>query len=72
MLTPPFELDAVTDCDCLAGLAADGQATHDAAACGAVFGLLQRIWSAGNALSDAISQRYFTHLDARSHATASR
>ena len=66
------ELDAVTDCDCLAGLAADGQATHDAAACGAVFGLLQRIWSAGNALSDAISQRYFTHLDARSHATASR
>ncbi|WP_198291564.1 alpha-E domain-containing protein, partial [Thauera sp. 63] len=66
------ELDAVADCNCLAGLAADGRATHDAAACATVFGLLQRIWAAGNTLSDVLSQRYFTHLDARSHATASR
>ena len=42
------------------------------AASGAASGLLQRTWPAGTALSDAISQRYFTHLDARSHATASR
>lgn len=35
-------------------------------------GTLQRLWVSGNRLADAVSLRYFTHLDARSQATASR
>jgi uncharacterized alpha-E superfamily protein len=33
---------------------------------------LHRIWLLGNALADGLSHRYFTHLDVRSQATASR
>ena len=33
--------------------------------------MLADIWTCGNALADALAQRYFTHLDARSRATAS-
>ncbi|ATE61546.1 circularly permuted type 2 ATP-grasp protein [Thauera sinica] len=33
--------------------------------------VLGDIWACGNRLADALSQRYFTHLDARSQATAS-
>ncbi|MDX9699981.1 MAG: circularly permuted type 2 ATP-grasp protein [Rhodocyclaceae bacterium] len=33
---------------------------------------LHTIWLSGNQLADALSLRYFTHLDARSQATASR
>ena len=33
---------------------------------------LAETWACGNRLADALSQRYFTHLDTRSQATASR
>lgn len=62
------ELDAIVASDCL-GSGAEGRS---APAAEAVLALLARIWNAGNGLADAISHRYFTHLDARSRATASR
>jgi len=66
------ELDAALACNCLLGLSLDHGSPRVAAACDTVNALLWRIWGAGNTLAEAISHRYFTHLDARSHATASR
>ncbi|WP_341646815.1 circularly permuted type 2 ATP-grasp protein [Thauera sp. SDU_THAU2] len=66
------ELDAERDCDCFERLALDPRKPAAAEARQTVASLLRRIWGAGNALADGISHRYFTHLDARSHATASR
>ncbi|MFT3759985.1 circularly permuted type 2 ATP-grasp protein [Thauera sp.] len=66
------ELDTELECDCFDRLTLDPRKASAIEAREAVASLLRRIWSAGNALADGISHRYFTHLDARSHATASR
>jgi len=66
------ELDAERDSDCFDRLALDPRKPVVAEARETIALLLRRIWDAGNALADGISHRYFTHLDARSHATASR
>ncbi|ENO89839.1 circularly permuted type 2 ATP-grasp protein [Thauera linaloolentis] len=66
------ELDAERHCACLDDLSLDPAQPAAREAREAVGSLLGRIWGAGNALADAVSHRYFTHLDARSHATASR
>ncbi len=66
------ELDAALLCEHLDRLAADPRQPSASAAREAVSALLWRIWHAANTLADDLSHRYFTHLDARSHATASR
>lgn len=65
---------ALSPCDCLgyelavAGAAGVPPAARHCAPLGEVLG---EIWACGNRLADALAQRYFTHLDARSQATAS-
>ncbi len=73
-LTQQLEtLQALSLCDCLivdaAGRAAGGAAEH--ARCADLHDFLAQTWACGNRLADALSHRYFTHLDARSRATAS-
>ena len=38
---------------------------------GPLLDVLASIWACGNEFADALAQRYFTHLDARSRATLS-
>ncbi|MBN8443803.1 MAG: alpha-E domain-containing protein, partial [Thauera sp.] len=66
------ELEAAGACDCLGAFGVECASPGAGADCETIAALLARTWSAGNLLADAISQRYFTHLDARSRATASR
>ncbi|MHB8788040.1 MAG: circularly permuted type 2 ATP-grasp protein [Thauera sp.] len=70
-------LDALSLCDCFvhelgearsaARITRTGHATH----CEPLRRVLADIWASGNQLADALAQRYFTHLDARSRATVS-
>ena len=66
-------LDALSLCDCFVHeLAAERtRATPRPRHCGPLHDVLADIWACGNELADALAQRYFTHLDARSRATLS-
>ncbi len=70
-------LSSLSLCDCLVReLAGAKQGRAKAGATGRHCEPLQQAlaetWACGNRLADALSQRYFTHLDTRSQATASR
>ncbi|TAH45951.1 MAG: hypothetical protein EYC67_09620 [Betaproteobacteria bacterium] len=69
------QLDALMSlslCDCLAHeLAGTAARAPSQRHCEPLQAVLADIWACGNRLADAVSQRYFTHLDARSQATAS-
>ena len=52
-------------------LSARGCAAAQARHCAPLRQVLDDIWRGGNELADALARRYFTHLDARSRATAS-
>ncbi len=66
-------LDALALCDCFVHELAEARtrATPQARHCEPLRAVLADIWTCGNALADALAQRYFTHLDARSRATLS-
>ena len=66
-------LDALALCDCFVHELADARtrAAPRTGHCEPLRAMLADIWTCGNALADALAQRYFTHLDARSRATAS-
>jgi uncharacterized circularly permuted ATP-grasp superfamily protein/uncharacterized alpha-E superfamily protein len=67
-------LDALALCDCFVhelsehGARAGQRPRH----CEPLREVLADIWQCGNQLTDALGERYFTHLDARSRATVSR
>ncbi|HRP24341.1 circularly permuted type 2 ATP-grasp protein [Thauera sp.] len=66
-------LDALSLCDCFV-LELDGRARREAGGarhCDTLQAVLADTWACGNQLADALSHRYFTHLDARSRATVS-
>ncbi|MBP8217714.1 MAG: circularly permuted type 2 ATP-grasp protein, partial [Thauera sp.] len=66
-------LDALALSDCFVHELADARtrAAPRTGHCEPLRAMLADIWTCGNALADALAQRYFTHLDARSRATAS-
>lgn len=66
-------LDALSLCDCFV-LELDGRTRREAGGarhCDTLQAVLADTWACGNQLADALSHRYFTHLDARSRATVS-
>lgn len=66
-------LDALALCDCFAHelAAGRGRETSRERHCEPLLDVLASIWACGNEFADALAQRYFTHLDARSRATLS-
>lgn len=69
-------LDALALCDCFVheldeararGTGRPPRARH----CEPLREMLDDVWACGNELAEALAQRYFTHLDARSRATVS-
>lgn len=66
-------LDALALRDCFVDELAEARtrAAPRTGHCEPLRAMLADIWTCGNALADALAQRYFTHLDARSRATAS-
>ncbi len=64
-------LDALSLCDCFVRELGQGRAAAGATHCEPLRQVLADIWASGNQLADALAQRYFTHLDARSRATVS-
>ena len=67
-------LDALSLCDCFVREMAGFHARAGAGArhCEPLREVLDEVWRCADALADALAQRYFTHLDARSQATVSR
>ncbi len=66
-------LDALALCDCFVHElgAARPRATPRTRHCAPLYEVLADIWACGSELADALAQRYFTHLDARSRAIVS-
>lgn len=64
-------LDALSLCDCFVHELGQVRAATRATHCEPLRQVLADIWVSGNQLADALAQRYFTHLDARSRATVS-
>ena len=64
-------LDALALCDCFVHELSASRGQRAAPHCAPLETVLAEIWQCGNQLADALAQRYFTHLDARSRATLS-
>ncbi|MDX9885932.1 circularly permuted type 2 ATP-grasp protein [Thauera sp.] len=66
-------LDALALCDCFVHELSEprGRPVARDRHCEPLQAVLADIWHCGNQLADALAQRYFTHLDARSRATVS-